>query len=47
MNKNPACQGCKYNTTKTKGGQGKICNGYTMKEFNRCPAWRISELKTK
>ena len=42
-NKEEYCIGCAYNTFKTKGGEGKICNGSTMKNFNRCPEWRINE----
>ena len=45
INTNPKCKDCLYNISKTKGGHGKICNGYTMQEFNRCPEWRISELR--
>ena len=42
-NTNVKCQGCKYNTPKTQGGQGRMCNGYTMKDYNRCPEWVIHE----
>ena len=44
-NHEPKCEGCQYNTPKTRGGQGKICNGYTMTEEGRCPQWRISEIR--
>jgi len=43
-NQVPACQGCEYNTPKTKGGFGRICNGYTQAQFGRCPEWRKNEL---
>lgn len=43
-NKVAECQGCIYNVPKTKGGQGRLCNGLTMKLYRRCPEWRISEL---
>jgi hypothetical protein len=43
-NKEKCCMGCPYNTTKMQGGRGKLCNGYTMKEYGRCPEWRISEM---
>lgn len=38
------CIKCPYNTPKTQGGHGRICNGYTQEKFNRCPEWRIKEL---
>lgn len=41
MNSHPECLGCEYNTPKTKGGQGRICNGYTQP--TRCPEWVIHE----
>lgn len=37
------CTGCKYNTPKTRGGQGRICNGYTRALYGRCPEWVINE----
>lgn len=37
------CNGCRYNTPKAKGGDGRICNGYTMNDHNRCPEWVINE----
>lgn len=37
------CSGCRYNTPKTRGGSGKICNGYTMADHSRCPEWVINE----
>lgn len=40
-NLHPQCQGCKYNTPKTRGGQGRICNGFTQP--TRCPEWAIRE----
>lgn len=39
------CKGCLYNIFKTKGGYGKICNGLTIKKYNRCPEWRINEVR--
>lgn len=44
-NENPECRSCPYNTFKSKGGYGKICNGYTMAKEKRCPEWRMSELR--
>lgn len=44
-NKNPECQKCPYNIFKSKGGYGKVCNGYTMAEEKRCPEWRIKEMQ--
>jgi len=44
-NKNEYCKGCLYNIPKTKGGYGRICNGLTMKKYNRCPEWRIEEAR--
>jgi len=41
--KSELCVGCKYNTYKTQGGQGKICNGETMAKKLRCPEWAINE----
>ena len=42
QNRVPACQGCRYNTSrKDKGGMGAICTGSTMRQFNRCPPWAI------
>lgn len=43
MNKDRRCLNCKYNTPKAKGGEGRICNGFTMEKHNRCPEWVISE----
>jgi hypothetical protein len=43
MNKNNQCSECKYNTFKSKGGKGKICNGVTMEKYQRCPEWAINE----
>lgn len=40
-----ACRGCPCNTSKKAGGLGHICNGVTQKEENRCPEWRINELR--
>jgi len=42
-NHEPKCRGCKYNTFKTHGGKGKVCNGGTMKNYSRCPEWAINE----
>ena len=42
-NTNLSCKHCVYNITKTKGGFGKLCNGYTVKQYGRCPEWRITE----
>lgn len=45
-----ACKGCEYNTPKTRGGKGRICNGVTMRDLRRCPEWVINErraLRTK
>jgi len=42
MNNHLECKGCEYNTPKTKGGKGRICNGFTQPE--RCPEWRMNEL---
>ena len=44
-NKNLKCMGCKYNTPMTKGGEGRICNGYTQHDFGRCPEWAITLLQ--
>ena len=44
-NKNVECKQCSYNIPKTKGGEGRICNGNTMKLHNRCPEWRINEAR--
>ena len=43
MNKDPRCQRCRYNTPKTKGGKGRLCNGLTMTKYSRCPEWVINE----
>jgi len=43
MNNDLRCKGCRYNTFKTKGGNGKICNGITMTKHDRCPEWVINE----
>ena len=37
------CKSCCYNTPKTRGGRGRICNGSTMKDHSRCPEWVINE----
>ena len=42
-NKISACQGCKDNTSKSQGGRGRNCNGYTQEQWNRCPEWKIRE----
>jgi len=41
----PGCEGCQYNTARAAGGKGLICNGYTKREFGRCPEWRLHELQ--
>jgi len=35
------CRGCKYNTPKTQGGRGRLCDGFTQPI--RCPDWAINE----
>ena len=45
MNNHPECKGCEYNTPKTQGGKGRICNGFTQPK--RCPEWRINELRER
>jgi len=43
LNRVPACQGCRYNTSKNiSGGLGRTCNGGTMQNRNRCPEWAIN-----
>jgi len=44
-NKVEYCKGCAYNTPKTKGGYGRLCNGSTIIKHNRCPEWRINEAR--
>ena len=44
-NKVLACKDCPYNIPKTKGGFGRLCNGSTQETSERCPEWRIAELK--
>jgi hypothetical protein len=47
MRKDARCSGCKYNTPKSRGGVGRVCNGFTMSEYDRCPEWVVNEyLKT-
>lgn len=45
MNNHPECRECEYNIPKTKGGKGRICNGFTQPK--RCPEWCINELRAK
>ena len=47
MNEDPRCQKCRYNTFKTRGGRGNICNGLTMTQHSRCPEWVINEYLEK
>ena len=44
-NKIEQCKPCPYNIPKTRGGYGRMCNGITQQRDNRCPEWRINELK--
>ena len=46
-NKCKNCTGCLYNTPKTKGGYGRVCDGLTMIKYGRCPEWRINEMIKK
>jgi hypothetical protein len=32
------CKGCRYS---------KDCNGYTQKDFGRCPEWVLNEARDK
>ena len=43
MNKNEVCKECQYNTFKTRGGKGKLCNGDLMARRLRCPEWAIND----
>jgi len=45
MKTDSRCTGCKYNTPKKHGGFGRGCNGYTMREFDRCPEFVINSMK--
>lgn len=42
-NHNARCASCRYNTPKTRGGVGRLCNGEAMRLHNRCPEWAIDQ----
>jgi hypothetical protein len=45
MNNHPSCSGCTFNTPKTQGGEGRICNGFTQPK--RCPEWVMNTAREK
>jgi hypothetical protein len=36
------CIGCRWSTPKALGGDGMLCDGKEMHQFNTCPGWVIS-----